>query len=255
MATFAELDIPFPLFEGAAENSDYLGLSTCFLCSVSNRHCFCLSGSVIVPCPCCQTPTGLSSYDRTDELCRNCATPVSFPALPDVSCETTDDELCVCYQCLRVGRAAFTKDTEYGMVTWEHDVQSQTHGVPGLLMPGLEQVAVGNNGDPTTVSRETWNAVRLPSETIWELLRTPGYVTWQGERWQFCGPTAMIYVGEWHQADFARHAPDGDGKTFFYAVFPKADAELWQYVGGGRIIFYLFRCPNCGAYKGHWDMD
>lgn len=41
MTTFAELGIPFPLFEApTSEASDYVGLSSCRLCEVKSRHCF-----------------------------------------------------------------------------------------------------------------------------------------------------------------------------------------------------------------------
>jgi hypothetical protein len=54
MATFADLGIPFLLFEAPTdEPSDYAGLATCRLCGGRNRHCFELGigDALILPCP------------------------------------------------------------------------------------------------------------------------------------------------------------------------------------------------------------
>lgn len=65
----------------------------------------------------------------------------------------------------------------------------------------------------------------------------------------------MIYVGEWKEVDFKRHAPDGDGKVFFKkAIIDDVDESFWgilQNVGGP----YMFRCLQCGILGGHYDMD
>jgi uncharacterized protein CbrC (UPF0167 family) len=103
---------------------------------------------------------------------------------------------------------------------------------------------VANEGTTTT------------KELLLELIHTPGYTTWQGEQWQFCCDRPMIYVGTWGQEEFEKHAPGGDGRAFFLDIVDEADGELWE---DGEmdcaITVYAFRCPKCGNYKAHWDID
>src|SRR5204862_979 len=58
--TFAQLGIPFPLFEGPVEGTEYRGLGTCTLCRRPAQHCFRLGigCAVMLPCPACGTVTG-----------------------------------------------------------------------------------------------------------------------------------------------------------------------------------------------------
>ena len=60
MATFADLGIPFPLFEAPIdESSDYAGIGRPAACAaVKDRHCFDLGigDALIRPCPACGVP-------------------------------------------------------------------------------------------------------------------------------------------------------------------------------------------------------
>jgi hypothetical protein len=64
-----------------------------------------------------------------------------------VSTEVPDlpDQIVACYSCLRQGRAAITKDTELGMVSWEQAFEGVTHGIPGLAHPDFELVPKEND--------------------------------------------------------------------------------------------------------------
>lgn len=115
MAKFAELGIPFPLFEAPTkEASDYTGIATCRLCGGRGRHCFELGigDAMILACPTCGVENGLSAHDRKDVACRSCGSAVPFPESLKAK-----KQLLVCYECLRAGKAAMTKDTEFGMVS------------------------------------------------------------------------------------------------------------------------------------------
>jgi hypothetical protein len=134
--TFAELGIPFPLFEGPIEMaSDYGGIQDCSLCRSKHQHCFRLGigGAIILDCPNCRTINGLDAHDRRDGACRQCQTLLPFPAIDD-------EEIAACYTCVRSGRAALTKDTELGMISWEQAFEGVTHGVPGLSRTDFEMV-------------------------------------------------------------------------------------------------------------------
>ena len=66
MTTFAELGVPFPLFEApTSEASEYVQRSTCGLCGGGGRHCFRLhiGCAVIVPCPSCGVENGLDALE------------------------------------------------------------------------------------------------------------------------------------------------------------------------------------------------
>jgi hypothetical protein len=120
--TFAELGIPFSLFEAPSDQAiEYAGVNTCSLCAQSGQHCFLLGIGcyLILDCPNCGTANGLDADDRHDVLCRGCHAAVPFPAIDD-------DEIRVCYPCLRSGTAAITKDTELGMVSWEQAIEGVT---------------------------------------------------------------------------------------------------------------------------------
>ncbi|HYE76639.1 MAG TPA: CbrC family protein, partial [bacterium] len=133
----------------------------------------------------------------------------------------------VCYPCLRSGRAAFVHDTERGMELWTPDAS-------------------------TDADR-------------WELLRTPTYVTWQGERWLYCCDRPMAYLGEWQTILAGLHAPNNP-RQFFEAIAGSGEDDEGEGVmlgevygalagGTGPVAAYVFRCRECGAHRAHWDFE
>src|SRR5262249_8151624 len=152
----------------------------------------------IVPCPKCGVQTALSGTNVRPGNCGHCRAEVARPA-------TWGEDPTSCYKCLRAGRAAFAHDTVLGMVTWEQAMEGLTHGVPGLRRDDFELVP--SEDDPE------WMRARVPGKHLLELVRTPTYITWQGEQWQFCCGRPMIYLGELKETDFERRAPDGDGRA------------------------------------------
>jgi uncharacterized protein CbrC (UPF0167 family) len=97
---------------------------------------------------------------------------------------------------------------------------------------------------------------RVPEEWLWELLRTPSFHTWQGERWLFCCRRPMAFAGEWDAEEFQRRSPDGDGWKLFQSVVEDAGEEVWNRLSspdvGGP---YVFRCPECERFSGYWDLS
>src|SRR4051812_32580505 len=105
--TFTDLGIRFPLFEAPVrEASEYRGAGTCTLCLREADHCF-EPSDVALACPTCGSEGWLWA-DGRGGVCRRCG---GRQSLPDGSAVPA---LC-CYPCLRVGRAAITKDTVLGM--------------------------------------------------------------------------------------------------------------------------------------------
>lgn len=240
MDTFVSLGIPFPLFEGRAEeSSEYAGIATCSLCSKPDQHCFQLGigSAIMADCPDCETQNGLDADDREDGCCLRCESDIAFP-------EISDDEINVCYSCLRSGKAALTKDSELGMISWEQAFEGITHGTPGLV-----------RSDFVTVERESgWTGAKLPSSMMFELLRTPGYSTWQDMSWQFCCKQPMIFIGTWDREQFSQKAPDGNGKAFFEKTVKNTVPGLWEDELHDVTGVYVFRCGNCDQLSAHWDI-
>ena len=162
MPTFADLGIPFPLFEAlTSEASDYAGTATCRLCGGRDRHCFEVN-HLILPCPACGVVVGLYAANRADAPCRSCGSVVPFPEPLKAK-----KHILICYDCLRAGRGALTKSTEFGTISWGQACEGVTLGVPGLRTDQFEVVPIDLDED--------LYGVRVPSEHLWELLRTPGF--------------------------------------------------------------------------------
>jgi uncharacterized protein CbrC (UPF0167 family) len=238
--SFSHLDIPFPLFEADEDDaSEYVGLRDCSLCG-THHHCFELGigCAVMATCPNCGLENGLDADDREATPCRGCAKPISFPRLPD------DLEIVACYDCLRSGKAAITHDTELGMISWEQAYEGMTHGIPGMSRSDFE-LAEGHDG---------WTRARLPTEMMFELLRTPNYSSIQGEQWQFCCQRPMIFVGNWSRERFTNEAEDGDGESLMNEIVQDVVPGLWEDQLHDITGIYVFRCAECGRHTGHWDI-
>lgn len=259
--TFEQLGIPFPLFAGPVEDAvDYEGTAVCSLCK-DRGHCFTLGigADVVVECPRCGGANGVDADDRVRN-CSACEEPLSVGG--------DNEELRACYTCLRAGRAALTKDTEFGMIRWEDAVRGTTHGVPAPQEPRrVFQAAPGGTlvvGDAAAATapddNERWTKMKLNPKWMFELLRTPAYSTWQGESWLFHEKAPMVYLGTWGRKEFCEHARDGNGERLFNEVVDAAPAGSWSgWLGEDRtahgISVYVFRAQDGGSIKAHYDMD
>jgi len=246
VTTFADLDIPFPLFEAPThEASDYAGLATCRLCRRGERHCFELGmgDALILPCPACGSENGLSAKDRGDVPCRSCGGLIVFP--PSL---VAKKQVLACYDCLREGKAAIAHDTEFGLVAWEQAVEGVTNGAPGLRTEQFEVVTI----DPA----EDWYGARIPSQDLWELLRTPVFHSWQGESWLFCCSRPMTYLGGW--SSVVQSLQPNDPDAFLLALFgPDDEARSWgsEPFLEGSVSLYVYRCRACGRRRATYDSD
>lgn len=237
--TFSTLGIPFPIFDApVVDASEYVGRNTCSLCKSPGRHCFNLDigCAVMVACPKCSAENGLDASDRVDMPCRRCGCSLEFPLV--------DECVLTCYECLRSGRAAITKDTELGMVSWEQAFEGVTHGIPELDRDDFEMVSKAGG----------WVGARLPRDVMNELLRTPTYLSIQGERWQFCCKLPMTFVGTWDRAEFSRRAPDHDGRRYFEQTVQDVVPGLWEDELHDETGVYVFQCRHCRRETAHWDI-
>jgi len=98
----------------------------------------------------------------------------------------------------------------------------------------------------------------VPKQVI-ELIdaRTPGYSTWQGNRWLYSEHDALVFVGEVTGSTLIRK--DEDEKVFACREalidwnFP-SDFDLSQVVVGGQPAIYLFQDRETKHYKAYADM-
>ena len=130
------------------------------------------------------------------------------------------------------------------MVSWEQAFEGVTNGIPGLSRADFEMVPKGDD----------WVGARLPRDVMFELLRTPTYITIQGEVWQFCCRQPMVFIGEWNRDEFGRRAPDGDGRRFFEQVVQNSVPGLWGNQLHDITGVYVFRCPVCSRIAANWDI-
>lgn len=242
------IELDFSLFQAPA--ADAAGYSQSSLnrrvqCCVKRTdvaHAFRLGvGDYLrVECDACGTDNFLGASDRESEPCRQCDAEVSFPPVPD-------DDVYVSLEALHDGAATITKDTEVGMVSWEHALNGETHGAPDIPRhTGVEIV------EPD----EGWPRARVDSEDLWDLLQVPNFVTWQTERWLFDEGRPMTFLGAWEPEAFDRHAPDGDGRAFLADMLDYRDIdEVWRGLqSDSSLTAYVFRSLTREKFRAYCDM-
>ncbi len=238
MPTFAELGMPFRLFEAdVREATPYAPEGICSICG-ANGPVFALGvgADLVVPCSACWTEHALDAHARAGKPCRSCGVMVPFP--------TVGETLACCYACLRAGRAALTQDTELGMVRWEDAEAGRTHAMPmeGIYHPEW----------PTVLGDDGWPCAKVDRDELIELVRTPRYRCRLGERWRFCCGRVMVFIGSWSASDFAREAAGGDGERLFLELMDDPEPEFWPRLRAGTVSTRLFRCTTCGARRGYY---
>ncbi|MGP3919427.1 CbrC family protein [Nonomuraea sp. 10N515B] len=235
---------PFLLFAAPlTESSEYAGTGRCSLCSLEADPTFDLGigADVIHECAHCARSFAVPAdeHETATVDCPHCRAAMPVARLEDPA---------VCVSCLRQGKAALTKDTEYGMVRWEDAMRGRTHGVPVLHhAPGFELDMP--DGDD-------WVGVFISSEILLELVRTPTYSTWQGEVWLFCCGQAMTYLGEWGKEDFSAYAPEDPEGAFLMAMRDSDSAGVWEHLpdrfpAHTETGSHVFRCRTCDGRRGH----
>ncbi|MGD2131543.1 MAG: hypothetical protein PVI23_02055 [Maricaulaceae bacterium] len=242
MTTFSDLGIPFPLYQAPIDTCpSYAGAQRCCVLGERRDHCFRLGSGDYLTMECAACGGALYLHPTESPLrvrtCRHCGAPTPDPA-------AAHDDAFISYEALRAGYAVFTKDTDYGMVSWQELEEGWSHGVPRPAPEGLR----------SRQSAGGWTQTQLPTDALFELTSTPDFLTCQGAVWLFSGARPMIYVGEWRKADFVAHAPNGrDAKEFFLNVVRDADDETWSYADS--VFVYVFKDQVTDAYAAYYDLD
>jgi uncharacterized protein CbrC (UPF0167 family) len=154
-----------------------------------------------------------------------------------------------CYQCFREWRVENAVGTELGMVRLEDARAGRTHGLP-LTNPGdlLGYELVPHDADPR-FPEERWYSVIIPPAHLLELVRTPRYTSWQGERWLFCCGQPAVFTGTLPPLTSSEKVGEILGVSLAEAQ------EMATALDDGSISTYLFRCQICRRERGHYDVD
>jgi hypothetical protein len=160
-----------------------------------------------------------------------------------------------CYACFRAGNADAAMDTELGLVRPEDAASGITLGVPARKnLDARRTQALPARRD----GRERRVAFRVAPEWLFELVRTPQYSTWQGERWLFCCGRPMIYLGAADRDALDAWAVEAKGALedvvrSLHAPHAIDAEEMVDDVLRGAVGLYVFRCPACETKRGHSD--
>lgn len=253
--TFAELGRPFAFFEAPIEEAAGLDpIGHCSICLYLPKPTLKLGvgSGVVVRCRMCGTPHALDADLQEDTRCRACGRRLKFPRLEelwDFIGKKRKQTVIACCDCLRSGRAAISKLTEYGIVTWESALEGLIDWVPEGASCPMRVVRLG------------WgrHGALVPGRALLELVCTPMYRSWMTPVWLFCCGEPMTYIGAWSKEQFQRAAPDGDGKALLAEVLTDgrrlAHDALWYHGFGYDPRVYVFRCRHCGRLRANWDRN
>jgi len=164
-------------------------------------------------------------FESTAETCGCCNRARGFKyTLPTYGGSDETDDIIICPWCIADGTAAALD------ITFND----------GTIYPALESMSQLNAADLELVEQ-----------------RTPGFVTWQGNRWTICCGRACIYLGEADSSDLK-----GRWRTAVPSMFAGDDwskqeiAEIINnMVRGGSPSAYVFQCQTCRKLQGYWDCD
>ena len=121
--------------------------------------------------------------------------------------------------------------------------------------------------DPTTINGYTltphavdprfpddrWYHVHIESEFLVELLRTPKYHTWQGERWLFCCQRPMVFRGSLPADIFSANHDQLSSEMQAFLAAPNWKKTVGD--GHGSHTYYVFTCAVCGILRYDDDCD
>ena len=144
-------------------------------------------------------------------------------------------------------------DTEFGMVTLEEADQGRTHGIPLKDPSDLKDYSLTAHPVDPNFPDQHWYHVHFEKADLHELLRTPKYHTWQGERWLFCCKRPMIFRGSIPSSVLGAGLEPSEEAILAFLTNP--DWEETVSGNQGSHTVYAFTCSSCGALRTHEDCD
>ena len=239
--SFAQLGIPFPLYEAAVETcSDFIGRGECSVCARDEQWIFDASGELVVACSKCGRNNALTCVFKADSVCTNCAAPVVWPL-------ARASQITVCYDCLRAGRVYLNHDMALGLIEWK---DAERGWIEFYRIDDLDPIIVATPVE----GEEMMRRYEFGRGDLVELGRTPVYSTWQSERWLFHCGHPMVYLGQPLESPESEVAPEIAAALREVVQSQGWDFEPWA-DESSRTCVYLFRCQICGGFGGHSDCD
>jgi len=157
---------------------------------------------------------------RKEAECVCCGQLREYMYVGPIYCSGDDDIAEVCPWCIASGEAALKCAASFNDV----------YAVPKGVSQGLVEVIEG---------------------------RTPGYETWQGNRWLFSETDALVFVGEVNGAQILAEQNSEKIKACLDALrarkFNWTADELGQIVIGGQPSIYLFQDRQTKAFAAYAD--
>ena len=158
----------------------------------------------------------------------------------------------ICYSCFRAGFSDSAIDTELGMVTKELANAGITHGLPIDDPSKICDYKLTPHPVDPDFPDDTWYYFHISADLLHELLRTPRYHTWQGERWQFCCSHPMIFRGSLPADMFPATASEIEREMRLFLESPAWERTVGRH---GSHTLCAFTCSSCGSLKYHEDFD
>lgn len=113
--------------------------------------------------------------------------------------------------------------------------------------------------DATFVDSEAFTA-DVPERTVADVItRTPGYSSWQSERWPVCCGDATAFLMPLGIAELRAHYRELEGFALDFIIYQLgvSGGAATRMLGGlqrnASPTAYLFRCANCEQYHFHID--
>jgi len=112
----------------------------------------------------------------------------------------------------------------------------------------------------SAIFNDTYNVPNGVPKHVVETIgsNTPGFETWQGNRWLFSENDALVFVGEVKGVALLKEANEAKINACRSALsewnFP-TDFDWSQVVVGGQPAIYLFQEKVNGAYQAYADMS
>ncbi|MFK7775162.1 MAG: CbrC family protein [Saprospiraceae bacterium] len=173
--------------------------------------------------------TNLDRFQFEIDKCKSCHEEKSlFVANPNLN--PVPESICI--DCLKTIDIEITHRTKFGFVDAD-------------LPKGLEDAKL-------KVSRESFS----------EMLKTPPYLTLQGENWLCHCKDFMEYIGRWEAPDFTNESNDANGKKLFLEMTNKDYQHLWEEselpdnekeYTWGDVFYHTFECRHCKIKQGYWE--
>lgn len=158
-----------------------------------------------------------------------------------------------CYSCFRRGLSNKSMDTELGLIFQDLALLGRTHGLP-LNPPYIldDYELTPHPIDPNFPDHE-WFYVHISPTWLLELLRTPSYRTWQGERWLFCCKRPMVFRGSFPSTMFSNELSQIENNIRRFLESPRWERALAN--GHSSHTYYAFTCDTCERLRFHEDCD